>query len=681
MRSRRFVRRLRPVALAVAWVLGPCAAFALCADPPGDLNGDAQANVTDALCSVLSVVASLSGKDEPGCLATGFVGADANCDAQLDVVDVQIVISVVLGLPFAGDFDGDGCHDACATPLAFEDVTDSVGIAATYQPWDAGPGLEGTYAGAAAVADFNGDGWPDIYLGSGGIGPEHLYVNQQGQGFVDVAAQVGLDTPAWALAAAAADYDDDGVVEIFVTTRGVPPDVPAPGHNRLYDLTPDGTFVDVAAQVGVATGSEGAPSDYAAAWGDVDLDGDLDLFVGTWHKGPPTVGGNRLFLNQGDGTFVDATDDVFGPAMLTAWSFTPIFVDFDEDGWTDLLLAADYGSSRVVRQLPQGLFVDVTSDVGATAWVEGMGAAVADFDGDGRLDWFISGIYSAQAPAGAPNGNVLYLQTEPGFFQDRAAEAGVADGGWAWGAAAVDFDNDGWDDLFQVNGFPLSTGLDAQWYGLPPRLWHNRRDGTFLEVAAGAGVAGLTHMATAVVPLDYDRDGRIDLLVVLNGAPARLLRNVTPGAHHWLDVVLETSANPYIPPHGYGARVEVTAQGHTQVRFVHAGQGYLATSEYVLHFGLGEALLAQKVVVRWPRGQVTTLGPVQGDQRIAIHAPSLYDVNADGVVDSADRAEIELLLGPVVDGSHLRADLDNDRTVDQADLDLFDAALAAGAAP
>jgi enediyne biosynthesis protein E4 len=479
-------------------------------------------------------------------------------------------------------------------------------------------------AGGVAAGDYDGDGWIDLYVVRGTVGPNLLFHNRGDGTFEEVGAAAGVALDhSLGSGPTFADFDGDGKLDLLVL--GV-------GFNDSHDgvVTPptlfrnrgDGTFEDVTAAAHLVITRDS----YSASFADFDRDGDLDLFLTHWgsfvHLDQPM---ENLWRNNGDGTFTDVTQEAgitpylhpdLGPVDLT---FTANFADLDSDGWPDLLLASDFGSSRVFHNDGDGTFTETTTAVISDE--NGMGSAVGDYDGDGDLDWFVSSVYD---PSGVPfpswgaSGNRLYRNRGDGTFEDATDEAGVREGFWGWGATFADLDNDGNLDLVHVNGWgPQQTPETAPFLADPTRVFVSRGDGTFVESAAALGIDD-HGQGRGVVAFDYDRDGDLDLFIANNGQAPRLYRNDGGNRQSFLQVALRgLSPNTQ----GIGARVTITAGGRTQMRELRAGSNFVSQNPAEAHFGLGTAEMVDRVQVRWPSGAVSELDNVPARQHIVIEEP------------------------------------------------------------
>ena len=519
---------------------------------------------------------------------------------------------------------------AAAAPLHFSDQTASAGIAFTHA--QASDHQAGPMSGGGAIGDFNRDGFPDVYVIGGGGRPDALFINNKNGTFSDRASDWGLAERHRGVGATVGDYDGDGDDDIYVTSFGPVSEIAGPGRHRLYRNDGD-HFVDVAAASGVAVTTSTYPDGYGAAFGDYDRDGDLDLFVGGWHNAPAL--GARLFRNEGDGRFADVTGKA-GIITASTLAFGAIWSDMDGDRYPELLVAGDFGTSRYYRNNRDGTFQELDPGSGLAMpaeppnWTLGkvhnaMGTAVGDFNRDGRSDWFVTAIWPTAAFDSDFWGNALYLNHGDHIFTEVAEGAGVNDGGWGWGTEAVDVDNDGWTDMVMTNGWPFSDPVTgASFDGERVYLWRNRGDLTFAEIGKDAG---LDHYGEgrALLTLDYDRDGDVDLLILSNQEPARLFRNEligarTPADAHWLQVLLYTQGNAQLAPHGVGALITVEAGGVTQTQQIVTGGTYIGQSELVAHFGLGTAAKIDRLTVDWGNGQQTQMRGLRADRRIRIRA-------------------------------------------------------------
>ncbi len=495
--------------------------------------------------------------------------------------------------------------------LSFSDQTSSAGLD---HHFSCHLGLAGMcdMTGAVAVGDFNADGWPDLFaLGGSGGAPDALYLNQQDGTFVESAAAWGIARQHAGQGIAVGDVDGNGLDDLFITSLG-DPSLPTVGQHLLY-LNQGGAFIEMADALGVSTSATQVPDGFGATFGDIDLDGDLDLFVTGWTSGATLAApGNHLYRNDG-GVFTNvSTSAIHVP--LTTRGFSPTFADMDGDRYPELLIAADFGTSRYFANRGDGTFMDMTQAAGVGLDDNGMGSAVGDVDGDGDLDWYVTSIKSTPLPGIPGTGNKLYENLGGHHFHDVSVAAGVDAGHWGWGTVMVDLDLDGDTDLAEVNGFPHG-GFAAD----PTCLWRNDGPMRFTEVGADCGFS-LVGDHRGLVSLDYDRDGDLDLVLTEARGGLRLIRNdlvAGPGAG-WIQVVLDTTGHPDLAPSGLGATVEVETRGVTWKQTLHGGNSYLGRSELVAAFGLGAARYVRRVTVRWTDGTTTVLRNVRARQRITV---------------------------------------------------------------
>ncbi len=551
-----------------------------------------------------------------------------------------------------------GAVGAPADPvLFFSEQAAAAGVAAPQTP---PPGvLTNIMVGSAAVGDFNRDGWQDLFMLTGGGAPDRLYLNRGDGAFDEVAADWGVAETHVAMGIAVGDYDRDGWLDMFVSAGGY--DGTEPGRNKLYRNLGGYGFEDVAALAGVQWTAPGPGDGWGAVFGDYDLDGDLDLFVGGYVF---NRGGNRLFRNEGDGTFTDVTASaILFDLDSSTHSFSPRLVDMDGDRYPELLIAGDFITSRYMINNRDGTFTEATRAAGVGLDFNGMGNTVGDFNNDGLPDWYVTAIYNPASEV--QPGNMLYLNNGGHRFREVGVSAGVNQGGWGWGAAAVDFDHDGRQDLIATNGWPGAFGLD------PTYLWLNRGDETFVSSATACGI---THnlQGRGLVNFDYDNDGDQDVVIVNLGRETTLLRNDLSGSGaNWLRVFLDHNGRRNLAPGGIGARVRATIGGTNHTRWLEAGSNYLGVSELSAHFGLGAATTVDELVVEWPTGEQSVLTGLAANQTLTVSATRLVgDPTADGRVNLSDLGVVLTAFGGCEGDAWFNADadLDDDGCVTLADL-------------
>jgi enediyne biosynthesis protein E4 len=536
---------------------------------------------------------------------------------------------------------------AVAPPtIRFTDVTALAGIAFTHEAGATGSKWYPETIGAGVgFLDYDGDGWPDILLINGTYWPQQrgaavrqteptmrLYRNRGDGTFEDVTQRAGLAIPLYGMGMAAADYDNDGDTDLVVT-----------GYlrNLFFINNGDGTFTAATQRLGLQEGKWGS----GAAFFDYDRDGRLDLVISHYVEWTPeleqgldcTYGtpakdycpvryfkgqGLTLYHNRGDGTFEDVTQRA-GVAAEGTRAFAPYILDFNEDGWPDILVASDGTPSLLLRNQGDGTFADVAMqtglvlDAGGAAYA-GMGIDAADLTNDGQLCIAIGNF------VGEPT--TLHCRVRQGdsyhpeLYTEVSAWAGIGRATLRYvtfGLLFFDVDLDGFADLFMVNGHVVDeTRLRHVPRAQPPQLFRNFGTGKFAEIVPPAG-SGLDQrlVGRGAAYADYDGDGDLDILLSQNQGPARLLRNDTPRQAHYLRVHLRgTQSNR----DGIGAEVRVHTGEQVLRQTVHTGRSYYSQNEPLLTFGLGQALRVARVEIVWPSGTIDSYQDVPGD--MTLHA-------------------------------------------------------------
>jgi hypothetical protein len=512
-----------------------------------------------------------------------------------------------------------------------------------------------------AIIDYDNDGWPDIFLVNGtrfGAQPagrtpsSYLFHNNRDGTFTDVSRKAGFTYSGWGQACCIGDYDNDGFDDLFVSCWG---------RNLLYHNNGDGTFTDVSEKAGVAG--------VANRWGagccflDYDRDGRLDLFVANYVMFDPvraprpgssrycrygdipvpcgpqgfSGGGNLLYRNRGDGTFEDVSEKsgVANPRGSSTASFMPenwrpngsygmgaAAADLDNDGWPDIYVACDTAPSLLYHNNRDGTFTEAGSQAGVAfdengTALSGMGAGIADYDGDGWLD-IVRTNFTDQI-------TILYRNNGDGTFHDASLRAGLGINTKyvGFGVGFLDFDNDGRKDIFIANGhvYPQIAGRKLHVsYKQPRLLYRNLGNGRFQDISANAG-PGITavNLGRGCAFADLDNDGDIDIVVNNLDGPPSLLRNNGGNRNSWLRVkCIGTKSNRS----AIGARVRVVAGDLIQLDEIMSGSGYYSQNDLRLHFGLGTVEKVDLLEVAWPSGTKESFRDIEARQLLVIRESS-----------------------------------------------------------
>jgi hypothetical protein len=502
------------------------------------------------------------------------------------------------------------------------DVTNAAGIHFHHNSGRfGGKLLPETLGSGCAFLDYDGDGWQDILLVNGMDWPGHhtqrstlhLYRNNRNGTFTDVTQASGLGrTEIYGMGVAVGDYNNDGFPDVLIT--GV-------GQNRLFRNTGKGTFVDVTRSSGLGGRSAMSTS---ALWFDYDRDGRLDLFVCNYvkwsqdhdvfcsldgkHKSYCTPEAYRgetcwLFHNRGDGTFEDVTAKS-GIFDSSSKSLGVAMLDYDQDGWPDLIVANDTQPNKLYRNSRNGTFKEVGVESGIAFSADGraragMGVDVADFTNSGAVGVAITNFDNEMVG--------LYRASGKGGFDDVAVAAGVGlptKTMLGFGCLFADLDLDGALDLILANGHIDETVRNISGnvgYAQPPQVFLNLGKGTFRDVTGDVGPDfGQPRVGRGLAYADFDRDGDVDLLLTTNNGPAYLFRNDQSSRKHSIRLrLVGTQSNR----DAIGAKVRLESGGITQSRMVKSGSSYLSQSELPLTFGLGKNEQAERLVIQWPNGR------------------------------------------------------------------------------
>jgi enediyne biosynthesis protein E4 len=491
--------------------------------------------------------------------------------------------------------------------------------------------------GGMAVFDYNGDGRPDIFFTNGGDMPSlekngdayanRLYRNDGGMRFTDVTVAAGVRGVSYSMGAAAADYDNDGHVDLFVA--GVT-------RNQLLRNRGDGTFEDVTARAQIGSGEWAA----AGGWFDFDRDGRLDLFVVNYVQWSPQGGRfcgdqargiriychpryftglpNRLYRNRGDGTFDDVSVAA-GIAKHTGKGMSVAFADYDHDGDADVFVTNDTVPNFLFRNNGNGTFTEAALTAGVSVPesgrpISGMGVDFQDYDNDGWEDIHMTGISGETFPLFRND-----AAARPGSFVDATASSGLARASVqlsGWCTMFADVDNDGAKDLFVANSHPNDRieRSEASGWKQPNSLFVNDGRGRFRDATVEAGLAAAPAVHRGCAIADFDADGRLDVAVLVLGEHPELWHNESAPGNAWLAIDLTgTKSNR----DGIGARVTVG----NQVRTMTTAAGYASSSHAGVHFGLGRRSDAVRVQIEWPSGVTQIVEKVAVNRRLKVEEP------------------------------------------------------------
>jgi len=552
-------------------------------------------------------------------------------------------------------------------PIVFQDVSAKAGLTAWHHRMGTSKKnfiLE-TIGSGAALLDYDHDGWLDIYLVNGSTyealdgkaEPPHaaLFHNNHDGTFTDVAAQAGVANDRWGFGVAVGDYDNDGWPDLYVSNFG---------KNRLYRNNHDGTFTDVAEKAGVTLGNWST----GASFGDYDGDGKLDLFVPGYihydvahppvpgtaavgfaycqYRGAHVMCGPRglqgepdhLFHNNGDGTFTDVSEKAGVGDSRHYYGFSSTFVDVNNDGKADLIVADDSTPNYLYLNKGDGTFEDASFYSGfalnqAARETASMGLAVGDYLNNGQVDLYTTTF--------SDDYKTLFRNEGDGNFSEITPQMGIAEVTYpflSWGTQFIDYDNDGWKDIMSVSGHVYPEVDQHDWgttYAERPQLFHNLDHGKSFQVVPpveGTGLAVVVPSRGAAFG-DIFNDGKIDVVINCIDHTPVLLRNVNADRNHW--VGLQLVGGPKGPRDAVGSTAYLTAGGIRQRGDVMSGGSFESSNDQRLHFGLGDATAVDGVEIHWNDGAVEHVNLPEVDRFFAIEegkgiVPSVYDAIAKG---------------------------------------------------
>ncbi len=557
------------------------------------------------------------------------------------------------------------------------------------------------YNGAGvSVADFNGDGLQDFFV-AGNIMPSKLYLNKGNMRFEDVTEKSGIKPDGkWTMGVTVGDVNGDGLPDIYLSKNSLKHN-PEMRKNSLYVNLGNMKFRDATDEAGV--GDKGFSTQ--AAFFDFDKDGDLDLFVGNQppdkrlivkaefeDQKVPEYTSDHLYANDGKGHFTDITRK----AGLQNWAYTlnVLTTDINEDGWTDLYITNDYAEPDFLYiNNGDGSFTESLDQYIKHISNFAMGSDVGDINNDGfqdigALDMSASDHYRSKTNMRAMNTkafwqnvakgnyyqymtNTLQLNTGKGKYQEIAHYAHMAYTDWSWALLMADFDNDGWKDIFITNGVyrdvrnndfdsfgkylnskgkhnfePLKLIKQIPQTPLPNRFYHNQKNYEFEEIAGKSGL-GQPGFSQGAAYADLDNDGDLDLIVNNLGDTLSIYRNISDNGNHYLDIKLKAKGKNTL---AIGTLIKARYNGQEHVHEQILTRGYYSSSTPIVHFGLGDAQVVEKLEVIWPDGTVTVLNEVKGDQRLTIdqakaqNSPYHKPVPSPGILtDVTDKAGLDFV--------------------------------------
>lgn len=484
--------------------------------------------------------------------------------------------------------------------------------------------LAGNGTNSVSAADYNNDGFLDLYFvvplayspsnkGTWNL----LYAGTEDGSFREVNSNVGVygkgenikSYMGKKLGASWGDFDNDGYPDLFLTNAG--PD-------QLLHNNGDGTFTDITASAGVA----GGPTQFSstALWFDYDSDGDLDLYISIWEdymNGERNIK-NRMYENTGNGTFSDVSEASSLNDGGKTWM--AVAIDVNNDGLLDLYLANDFGENKLYINHQNKMFTEESESYGLNDKYEGMGLAIGDVNNDGLFDIYVTN--ATEKPFNEEQINPLFINSGENFFENKSAETGVELAGWGWGTEFFDYNNDGWEDLFVVNGY-FESSIDSNRFfkniSTPDSI-------AFVEVAEELGINDVAE-SRSFLPFDYNNDGSLDLLISNFNEKPVLYKNIAQ-AGNWLKVELEgtlTNRN------GFGSIVEIEADGKIYRRYYH-GAHFYGQSILPVHFGLDNASEIARLTVYWLSGNTDEIAGIQPNQSIKIK-------EMEGLITSLDESE------------------------------------------
>ena len=466
--------------------------------------------------------------------------------------------------------------------LAFDDVAAQIGVNYSYG--------DSEYGGGVSFADFDNDGWDDItYTSENGV---DIYFLKNTNGDFNLVSFSGISNTNKTKQVIWVDYDNDGDKDLFITALE--------GKNSFYINDGEMNFTDISSSIGIF---QTDLFTYGASFGDIDNDGDLDLFIS--NRSP--VDHNYLYRND-SGTYVDITNSS-GISLEGQLSFCSIFFDYDKDGLQDIYVSNDKEENinRLYKNLGDGVFQDVSDFSNAGVDVSAMSTTLGDFNNDGWFDIYITNTPFSQISSIV--GNVLLKNNGDGTFTNIATETGTSFDSLGWGSVFLDADNDGLLDLY------VSSSLDGSAQFLSSAFYHQQNDETFI-IPQDIGFSSDLRESYSNAIGDINNDGKPEIVVVNDTENNFLWQNNTSNQNNWLKVKLEGVISNR---DGIGNTIEINVDGQSQYRYTLAGEGYLSQNSFYEFFGIGEAAEVDYVKVTWTAtGETETINNISSNQSIII---------------------------------------------------------------
>lgn len=520
-------------------------------------------------------------------------------------------LQVVISIAFAPDFIGTNVPSDTKAPsidrsLKLTSIGPSIGI---------GPYRHGAGMGSGVIAaDYDNDGDADLFVPTRNGFACNLYQNNNGT-FTDIAIASGLTDTNNARSALWFDADGDNLLDLVIQfDQFQNPGVIGPRTLAIYHQQPDHSFVEVTTGSGLDTMPILVPQTHAGAMAAGDLNGDdrLDLIVTTWDQGA------RIYRNDGSFNFTDITNDSpLNGVATTYWQ--PVIFDQDQDGDFDIFVAHDFFANPMLENDGTGAFIDSASSLGLDTAFNEMGATLGDCDNDGDLDLYVTNLF------GPAEFNVFFTRsnTTAGYTED-AVSLGVDNGGWGWGTVFFDLDNDARLDLAEVNAIE-SGPAEVPW-----RLWMNRgpMQGTPVYKSRETQIGFDYHdYGSALLDVDFDRDGDLDLIATVLNGPLRILESNATSARPFQNwIVIKPRMPGTLNTRAIGSLVTVRTGNITQTRLISAGTSFMSQVPAEAHFGLGNATNIDELTVHWPDGTQTTLTDIGTRQILDITPKSAIDL-------------------------------------------------------